>query len=108
MELKEDMPLNSVRELLNHYKKNFKLPSNFNFEEFHFVANGFFQAEGHIFFCRIRGTYFSPVLALNQNLNLKSMEFFVTLWNGLGKKGSLGIIQNSSNLLYGFQLKVEN
>lgn len=95
IELKEDMSLESVRELLNHYKKKFKLPSNFNFEEFRLVANGFFQAEGHIS-CRIRGTYFSPVLALNQNLNLKSMEFFVTLWYVLGKKGSLGIIQNSS------------
>lgn len=40
------------------------------------VANGFFQAEGHIS-CRIRGlrSYFSPVLVVNQNLSLKSLEF---------------------------------
>lgn len=85
IELKEDMSLDSVRELLNHYKKKFKLPSNLKFEEFRLVANGFFQAEGHIS-CRIRGSYFSPVLALNQILNLKSLEFFVTLWYVLGKK----------------------
>ena len=39
------------------------------------VANGFFQAEGHIS-CRIRGKYFSPVFVVNQNLTAKSLEFF--------------------------------
>ena len=44
-------------------------------EEFRLVANGFFQAEGHIS-CRIRGKYFSPVFVVNQNLTAKSLEFF--------------------------------
>ena len=62
-------------DLLKQRKDEFKLPSNFNSEEFRMVANGFFQAEGHIS-CRIRGKYFSPVFVVNQNLTAKSLEFF--------------------------------
>jgi hypothetical protein len=72
---------------------DFKLPSNFKFEEFQMVANGFFQAEGHIS-CRIRGKYFSPIFVINQNLNPKSLEYFVTLWHVLGRSGSLTLIKN--------------
>ena len=50
---------------------NFKLPSNFNPEEFRLVANGFFQAEGHVY-CKIRGKSFTPILALTQ----KFKDFF--------------------------------
>ncbi|OSC96138.1 hypothetical protein PYCCODRAFT_1338128, partial [Trametes coccinea BRFM310] len=62
-------------------------------EEFRMVANGFFQAEGHIS-CRIRSKYFSPVFVVNQNLNQKSLEFFLTLWHVLGRTGSLTLIKN--------------
>ena len=57
------------------------------------VENGFFQAEGHIS-CRIRGKYFTPVFVINQNLNPKSLEFFLTLWLVLGRTGSLTLIKN--------------
>ena len=67
------MSISSARELLKQRKDEFKLPSNFNSEEFRMV--GFFQAEGHIS-CRIRGKYFSPVFVVNQNLTAKSLEFF--------------------------------
>ena len=70
------MSISSARELLKQRKDEFKLPSNFNSEEFRMVANGFFQAEGHIS-CRIRGKYFSPVFVVNQNLTAKSLEFFL-------------------------------
>ena len=46
------------------------------------VANGFFQAEGHIS-CRIRGKYFSPVFVVNQNLTAKSLEFFFLFFNSM-------------------------
>ena len=58
------------------------------------VANGFFQAEGHIS-CRIRNKYFSPVFVLNQNLNQKSLEFFLSLWHVLGRTASLTLIKNN-------------
>ena len=57
------------------------------------VENGFFQAEGHIS-CRIKGKYFSPVFVVNQNLNQKSLAFFLTLWHVLGRTGSLSLITN--------------
>jgi len=60
------MGLRSLKKI-GECKDNFKLPSNFNSEEFRLVANGFFQAEGHIS-CRIRDKYFTPVFAVNQNL----------------------------------------
>ena len=98
--------LSSARELLNQRKADFKLPSNFNSEEFRMVANGFFQAEGHIS-CRIRGRYFSPVLVVNQNLSLKSLEFFLTLWHVLGRTGSLTLIKNKNEKLV-IRLSSEN
>ena len=74
------MSISSAREQLKQgpgRKDNFKLPSNFNSEEFRLVANGFFQAEGLIFIsCRIRNKSFTPVFAINQNLSPKSLEFF--------------------------------
>src|SRR2546423_760536 len=75
---KNTLTISSAREQLKQCKDNFKLPSNFNSEEFRLVANGFFQAEGHIS-CRIRDKYFTPVFAVNQNLTPKSLEFFLTL-----------------------------
>ena len=69
------LSISSARELLKQCKEDFKLPSNFKSEEFRMVANGFFQAKGHIS-CRIRGKYFSPVFVVNQNLTAKSLEFF--------------------------------
>lgn len=88
----------SARKMLNKYKENFKLPTNFNSEEFRLVANGFFQAEGHVS-CRIKGKYFSPVVVINQNLSNKSLEFFVTLWYALGQKGTLGLTINKHGKL---------
>ena len=87
------LSISSAREQLKQCKDNYKLPSNFNWEEFRLVANGFFQAEGHIS-CRISGKYFRPVFAINQNLSAKSLEFFLTLWHVLGRTGTLGIIMN--------------
>jgi len=63
---KNTLSISSAREQLKQCQDNFKLPSNFHSEEFRLVANGFFQAEGHIS-CRIRDKYFTPVLAINQN-----------------------------------------
>lgn len=87
------LSISSARKLLKQCKEDFKLPSNFKWEEFRIVANGFFQAEGHIS-CRIRGKYFSPVFVVNQNLNPKSLEFFLTLWHVLGRTGSLTLTKN--------------
>lgn len=87
------MSINSAREILKQRKIDFKLPSNFNSEEYRMVANGFFQAEGHIS-CSIKGKYFSPVFVVNQNLNPKSLDFFLTLWYVLGRTGSLTLIIN--------------
>ena len=89
----DNMSISSAREQLKLCKDSFKLPSNFNTEEFREVANGFFQAEGHIS-CRIKGKYFSPVFVINQNLTLKSLEFFLILWHVLGRTGSLTLIKN--------------
>ena len=100
------MSISSARELLKQRKDEFKLPSNFNSEEFRMVANGFFQAEGHIS-CRIRGKYFSPVFVVNQNLTAKSLEFFLILWHVLGRTGSLTLIKNKNGKLV-IRLSSEN
>ena len=89
----ETLSISSARELLKQCKDKFTLPSNFNFDEFSEVANGFFQAEGHVS-CRIKGKYFLPVFAINQNFSAKSLEFFLTLWHVLGRTGSLSLIKN--------------
>jgi len=95
---KNTLTISSAREQLKQCKDNFKLPSNLNSEEFRLVANGFFQAEGHIS-CRIRDKYFTPVFAVNQNLTPKSLEFFLTLWHVLGRTGTLSIIMNNNGKL---------
>ena len=66
------MSISSARDLLKQCKEDFKLPCNFKSEEFRMIANGLFQAEGHIS-CRIKGKYFSPVFVVNKNLNPKSL-----------------------------------
>lgn len=87
------LSISCAREHLKQCKDNFKLPSNFNSEEFREVANGFCQGEGHIS-CRIRGKYFTPVFVINQNLTLKSLDFFLALWHELGRTSSLTLIKN--------------
>ncbi len=74
----KNLSISSARELFKQCKDNFKLPLNFNFEEFRIVANGVFQAEGHVS-CRIRDNKFFPVFAINQNLSEESLNFFLTL-----------------------------
>jgi hypothetical protein len=69
------LSISSAREQLKQCQNDFKLPSNFNSEEFRLVANGFFQAEGHVS-CRTRGKYFTPVFAINQNFSVESLENF--------------------------------
>jgi hypothetical protein len=66
------LSITSAREQLKQRKDQFKLPLNFNLEVFREVANGFFQAKGHVS-CRIRGKYFTPVVAINQNFSLESL-----------------------------------
>lgn len=92
------MSISSAREQLKQCKDNFKLPSNFNSEEFRQVANGFFQAEGHVS-CRIRDKYFIPVFAVNQNFSAESLGFFLTLWHVLGRTGTLSLIRNKHGKL---------
>ena len=92
------MYITSAREQLKQSKDQFKLPLNFNLEEFREVANGFFQAEGHVS-CRIRGKYFTPVVAITQNFSLKSLEFFLTLWHVLGRTSTLNLIKNKQGKL---------
>jgi hypothetical protein len=67
-----------ARAMLNSAILNFRLPENFNHEEFRQLANGFFQAEGCVS-ARIKGLYISPVVVLTQNLSNESLVFFVTL-----------------------------
>ena len=52
------------------------MPSNFNYENFQQVANGFFQAEGAVGACRIRNLKFIPVFVLTQNYSIESLNFF--------------------------------
>lgn len=92
------MSITSAREQLKQCKDQFKLPLNFNLEEFRQVANGFFQAEGHVS-CRIKGKYFTPVVAINQNFSLESLEFFLTLWHVLGRTSTLSLIKNKQGKL---------
>ena len=100
------MSISSAREHLKQCKDEFKLSSNFNSEEFRIVANGFFQAKGHVS-CRIRGKYFSPVFAINQKFSAKSIEFFLTLWLVLGRTGTLSINKNKHGNLV-IRLSSEN
>lgn len=82
--------------------QEFELPENFDFKKFQELANGFFQGEGHIG-CRVRDTggklSFLPVFTMNQNLNEKSLLFFVTLWHILGRNCSLYINTSASGKL---------
>ena len=82
--------------------KEFQLPENLDFKKFQELANGFFQGEGYIG-CRVRDTggkpSFLPVFTMNQNLNEKSLLFFVTLWHILGRSCSLYIETSSSGKL---------
>ena len=94
----DTLSITAARKQLNQaLRDSFNLPSNFNStptgEEFRQVANGFFQAEGHVS-CRIKGKYFVPVCVINQNLSPKSLEFFIILWNVLGRTGSLTLVKN--------------
>ena len=90
--------LSKVREDLKITQENFKLQDDFHFEDFRLVANGVFQAEGHVS-CRIRGRNFSPVVSLNQNYSTESLNFILILWYVLGKKGAISIILNKNNKL---------
>ena len=91
-----DLP--TARKKLTEGKRKFKLPSNFNSEEFRQVANGFFQAEGHIS-CRIRNKSFYPVFVLTQNFSFQTLDFFITLWFVLGSNTSLTINKSQSGKL---------
>lgn len=79
------------------------MPSNFNYENFQQVANGFFQAEGAVGACRIRNLKFIPVFVLTQNYSIESLNFFffffLTLWHILGRNTNLSIIVSSSGKL---------
>ena len=55
------LSISSARDLLKQCKEDFKLPSHFKSEEFRMVANGFFQAEGHIS-CLLEVNIFHPYL----------------------------------------------
>ena len=94
----KNLSISSARELLKQCKDNFKLPLNFNFEEFRIVANGVFQAEGHVS-CRIRDNKVFPVFAINQNLSEESLNFFLTLWHVLGRTGTLSLTINRMDKL---------
>jgi hypothetical protein len=79
----------------------FQLPDNLNFSDFRQLANGVFQAEGHIS-CRIRpgvGNSFFPIFNLVQNYSEESLKFFLTLWNVLDKKCNLNVSLSSSGKL---------
>lgn len=98
-ESKEYSDLDKAKKNLNKSMKGFKLPSNFNYENFRHTANGLFQAEGHIS-CRIKNLGFIPVFVLTQNYSLQSLNFFVTLWYILGSNTNLSItISQSGNLV---------
>lgn len=90
---KQNRSISSARKQLKQSMDKFKLPKEFNPEEFRQVANGFFQAKGHIS-CRIKGNYFSPLFLLNQNLSGESLYFFLTLWHVLGRTATLSLTIN--------------
>ncbi len=81
--LSDIITLDKEKFLLNEKKALFQLPDNFNYSEFRQLANGVFQAEGHIS-CRIRpglGNSFFPILNLVQNYSEESLNFlFLSLW----------------------------
>lgn len=102
----QSMTLSAARKYLKSLTGDFKLPSDFNAENFRECANGVFQAEGHIS-CRIRGNYFSPNFAIVQNLTPESLNFFITLWHVLGRTSNLSITRSKSGLLV-IRLSSEN
>lgn len=83
---------------------SFVMPDWVDVGVFRQIANGLFQAEGHIS-CRIvNGKFFAPVFVINQNLTDSSLEFFLTLWHVLGRVGNLTITESyNSNIVISFR-----
>ena len=84
-----------ILSLLNQAILNYN-PNLYDPIIFRQIANGFFQAEGCIT-ARFTGLFkISPVLVLTHNLFPESLNFFVWLWNDLGKIGNLNITRSSN------------
>ena len=74
-------PWAGLQVLLSEKKELFQIPAAFDFNAYRHLANGFFQAEGHIG-CRIRpgvGRSFFPVFTLVQNFSEESLNNFLRL-----------------------------
>jgi hypothetical protein len=100
-EFDKNISLDQAKLLLSDKKELFQLPDNFNFNNFRQLANGVFQAEGHIG-CRIKpevGNFFFPIFNLVQNFSEESLNFFLMLWVVLDKKCSLNVRLSSSGKL---------
>jgi hypothetical protein len=81
--------------------RNYKKSSEDDSKSFQLLANGVFQAEGHISAgFRRNNLTVTPVALLGQNYSKESLAFFVKLYHELGKVGSLSIRTTSSDNLY--------
>jgi hypothetical protein len=89
--VEKNISLDQAKKLLSDKNFLFKLPANFKFNSFRQLANGVFQAEGHIG-CRIRP-------GVGKNFSDESLNFFLTLWFVLDKKCSLNVRTSSSGNL---------
>jgi hypothetical protein len=83
----------------NNYKHNFRE-----------LANGVFQAEGHIggYFPSSRTVTFRPIVYISQNASDTSIEFLVLLWRFSGKKLEFIISQNEGSKHFHIRLFSRN
>jgi hypothetical protein len=81
-ESKEEV-MNLIRKLeLDKELINLEKNRNFDFRNnFKYLANGVFQAEGHIggYFSSKKNIFFRPIVFIGLTANLETLKFFVTL-----------------------------
>jgi len=75
--------------IINLSKKKIELLDTKTLNLFRSVANGFYQAEGHIgiSFNKLNDINFRPIWFISQNASKESIQFFILLKNILSQKG---------------------
>jgi ubiquinol-cytochrome c reductase cytochrome b subunit len=94
-----NLSLLEARANLKKSMSTFVIPTWVDLNTFKQLANGLFQAEGHISCRIIKKKYFAPVLIINQNFTESSQNFFLILWHVLGRRRNLHITRSSSGKL---------
>jgi len=75
--------------IINLSKNKIELLDTKTLNLFRSVANGIFQAEGHlgISFNNLNDIQFRPILFISKNASKESIQFFILLKNILSQKG---------------------